>query len=78
VQAFAFRTRSLRDAAVTSLLVFCGAALCWPAAADAQRRPSGSSDTSVCTASGFGSVHHPVKTSSPEAQRLFDHGMALD
>ena len=34
--------------------------------------------TRACTAPGFGSVHHPVKTASPEAQRMFDRGMALD
>jgi tetratricopeptide (TPR) repeat protein len=34
--------------------------------------------TSACTAPGFGNVHHAVKTSSPEAQKLFDRGMALD
>jgi len=32
----------------------------------------------VCTAEGFGKVHHPVKTSNPQAQRLFEQGMALD
>ncbi|MBZ5567572.1 MAG: hypothetical protein LAN64_06940 [Acidobacteriia bacterium] len=33
---------------------------------------------SVCRVSGFGNVHHPVRTTSPEAQKLFDQGMALD
>lgn len=33
---------------------------------------------SVCADSGFGNAHHPVKTSSPEAQRMFDQGLALD
>ena len=35
-------------------------------------------DTRACTASGFGTVHHPVRTSSAEAQKMFDRGMALD
>jgi len=34
--------------------------------------------SSVCTANGFGKVHHPVKTSDPQAQRLFEQAMALD
>jgi tetratricopeptide (TPR) repeat protein len=34
--------------------------------------------TRACTAPGFGSVHHLAKTTSPEAQRMFDRGMALD
>jgi tetratricopeptide (TPR) repeat protein len=34
--------------------------------------------TAACTAPGFGSVHHAVETSNPEAQKLFDRGMALD
>lgn len=33
---------------------------------------------SVCADPGFGNAHHPVKTSSPEAQKLFDQGLALD
>lgn len=33
---------------------------------------------SVCADSGFGNTHHPVKTTSPEAQRMFDQGLALD
>jgi tetratricopeptide (TPR) repeat protein len=81
VQAFSLRPgsmRALRAAMISLLVVFCAASLCMPSAARAQRRPGGSSDSSVCTATGFGNVHHPVKTSSPEAQKLFDHGMALD
>ena len=34
--------------------------------------------SSVCTAPGFGKVRHPVKTSNPQAQRLFEQAMALD
>ena len=33
---------------------------------------------SVCAVSGFGNTHHSVKTTSPEAQRMFDQGLALD
>ena len=50
-------------------------------AAQAQEQPAqkpAASATAACTAPGFGSVHHAVKTSSPEAQKLFDRGMALD
>jgi tetratricopeptide (TPR) repeat protein len=48
-----------------------------PASAIAQQ-PAASGATAVCTATGFGKVHHVVKTNSPEAQQLFDHGLALD
>jgi tetratricopeptide (TPR) repeat protein len=34
--------------------------------------------SSVCTANGFGKVHHPVKTANAQAQRLFEQAMALD
>src|ERR1051326_8891715 len=33
---------------------------------------------SVCADPGFGNTHHSVNTSSPEAQRMFDQGLALD
>ena len=32
----------------------------------------------ACTAQGFGQVHHPVRTTIPEAQRLFEQALALD
>src|SRR5215472_6495329 len=35
-------------------------------------------ETRACTAAGFGAIHHPVRTSSAEAQNMFDRGMALD
>ncbi len=60
---------------LTSLLA---ALLLLPASATAQQRPAASGATSVCMAAGFGDVHHVVRTSSPEAQQLFDHGLALD
>jgi tetratricopeptide (TPR) repeat protein len=46
-------------------------------AAFAQHEHSASTKT-VCGQSGFGNTHHPVKTSVPEAQRMFDQGLALD
>jgi tetratricopeptide (TPR) repeat protein len=48
-----------------------------PAMTSMEQAPAQAS-TSACSAPGFGSVHHPVKTSSPEAQKMFDRGMALD
>jgi len=44
----------------------------------AAQEPTSVGATAACTAPGFGSVHHPVKTSNPEAQQQFDRGMALD
>jgi tetratricopeptide (TPR) repeat protein len=32
----------------------------------------------ICTSPGFGEVHHPVKSSNPQAVRLFEQAMALD
>jgi len=52
--------------------------VCGPAAAQHQHGAAASGATSVCTGTGFGTVHHPVKTSNPAAQRAFEHGMALD
>jgi tetratricopeptide (TPR) repeat protein len=40
--------------------------------------PGSSAAISICTAPGFGKIHHPVKTSNPQAQRLFEQAMALD
>jgi tetratricopeptide (TPR) repeat protein len=40
--------------------------------------PAASPDADVCSRPGFGNVHHAVKTSSPDAQRAFDQGLALD
>jgi tetratricopeptide (TPR) repeat protein len=44
----------------------------------AAQEPTTAGATAACTAPGFGDVHHAVKTNSPEAQELFDRGMALD
>jgi tetratricopeptide (TPR) repeat protein len=47
--------------------------------AAAQHEHAASPDASaVCTAKGFGTIHHPVTTGNPQAQRLFEQGMALD
>ena len=62
------------------------ALLAWPAKAIAQNQEAQQSSgllpvqaaMTACTAPGFGNVHHAVKTSSPEAQQMFDRGMALD
>jgi hypothetical protein len=62
---------------VVALSLFSAPAITF--AAQQHERPAVSSGASaVCTADGFGKVHHPVKTSSPEAQRLFEQAMALD
>jgi tetratricopeptide (TPR) repeat protein len=53
-------------------------AVAFPAAAQQHDHSSGSAASSVCTAPGFGKIHHPVKTVSPQAQRLFEQAMALD
>jgi tetratricopeptide (TPR) repeat protein len=67
------------------ILVFA-ALLTWPTKAFTQQRETKQSsgplpaqgETSACTAPGFGNVHHDVKTSNPEAQKMFDRGLALD
>lgn len=67
-------------------IVPLAALLVWPANANSQQResrqssqlPTSQAATTACTAPGFGNVHHAVKTSSPEAQKMFDRGMALD
>jgi tetratricopeptide (TPR) repeat protein len=60
------------------MTLLLAALLLLPASATAQQGPAAAGATSVCTATGFGNVHHVVRTSSPEAQQLFDHGLALD
>src|SRR5260370_11243260 len=50
----------------------------FPAAAQQHDHSSGSAASTICTAPGFGKIHHPVKTVSPQAQRLFEQAMALD
>jgi tetratricopeptide (TPR) repeat protein len=68
----------LSVAVAVSLTLLLAALLLMPATATAQQRSPDSGGIRVCTATGFGNVHHVVRTSSPEAQQLFDHGLALD
>lgn len=42
------------------------------------QEPAAAADTIACTAPGYGDVHHVVKTVSPNAQKMFDRGLALD
>jgi tetratricopeptide (TPR) repeat protein len=58
-------------------IVPLAALLACPASATAQQPPAQVA-TSACTAPGFGNVHHAVKTSSVEAQKMFDRALALD
>ena len=50
----------------------------FPAAAQQHEHAASPGASAVCTAKGFGTIHHPVKTENPEAQRLFEHALALD
>jgi len=52
----------------------------FPARAQQNERASAppQSSSTICTANGFGRVHHPVKSSNPQAQRLFEQAMAFD
>src|SRR3984893_4888604 len=50
----------------------------FPARTQQHEHAASSGASAVCTAKGFGRIHHPVKTASPEAQRLFEQAMALD
>ena len=69
---------ALRSAKVfPHLLSLILACLLIPSAALAQHEHAAGSK-SVCADSGFGNTHHSVKTTSPEAQRMFDQGLALD
>jgi tetratricopeptide (TPR) repeat protein len=52
--------------------------VCRRATAQDQHAGAVSSASSACTTTGFGTVHHPVKTNNPEAQRAFQRAMALD
>ena len=58
------------------LVSLCACILLCTAAFD-QHEHAASAKT-VCGQSGFGDTHHPVNASSPEAQRMFDQGLALD
>ena len=67
----------IRSQLLLSLVLSLVLALLIPAGAFAQHDHAAGSK-SVCAESGFGNTHHPVKTTSPEAQRMFDQGLALD
>jgi tetratricopeptide (TPR) repeat protein len=62
------------------------ALLAWPTNGTAQQRetqqssqlPPAQAATIACMAPGFGNVHHAVKTSNPEGQKMFDRGLGLD
>jgi tetratricopeptide (TPR) repeat protein len=69
------RVRTLFLLPLTAALLFSGVA---SAQEQSPQKPAAAEATAACTAPGFGSVHHAVKTSSPEAQKLFERGMALD
>jgi tetratricopeptide (TPR) repeat protein len=62
--------------ALATLLVASAPAFASPAPQHDHAAASGAA--AVCTANGFGKVHHPVQTSNPRAQRLFEQAMALD
>jgi tetratricopeptide (TPR) repeat protein len=49
-----------------------------PAVAQQHDHAAASVASTVCTAPGFGKIHHPVKAANPQAQRLFEQAMALD
>ena len=64
------------------LLGITTATVPWPpvllSATQANDHANASERSSVCSANGFGKLHHPVKTANPKAQRLFEQAMALD
>jgi tetratricopeptide (TPR) repeat protein len=61
---------------LATLLIASAPAFSSPAQQHDHTAASGAS--TVCTANRFGKVQHPVKTSNPQAQRLFEQAMALD
>ena len=65
-----------RQLAVLLMLTALAPAFAAPAQQHYHAAPSAVS--AVCTAPGFGKIHHPVKTANPRAQRLFEQAMALD
>ena len=72
------RLRALHFALLT-LLLFAAAVSSAAPMPQVQGMESGSqAATRACTAPGFGSVHHRVKTGNTEAQQMFDRGLALD
>jgi tetratricopeptide (TPR) repeat protein len=63
---------------------FSIAFISFPALAQQHEHSAGSATSATpvaspaCTAKGFGTVYHAVKTGSGQAERLFEQGMALD
>jgi len=52
-------------------------ALVCAAAAAAQQHPSNDQPKPPVMMAGYGSLHHPVTTTNPEAQKFFDQGLRL-
>jgi tetratricopeptide (TPR) repeat protein len=72
------RSHRLPVAFLTLVTLLIASAAAFSSPAPQHDRTATSGVSSVCTANGFGKVHHPVKTSNPQAQRLFEQAMALD
>ena len=64
--------------ALAALLLLIASSPAFPAAAQQHDHAAASAGSAVCTAPGFGKIHHPVKAANPQAQRLFEQAMALD
>jgi tetratricopeptide (TPR) repeat protein len=63
---------------LAALLLLIALANAFAKAPPQHEHAAASGDSAVCTAPGFGKIHHPVKTANPQAQRLFEQAMALD
>src|SRR5258706_16228530 len=61
-----------------SVFAACLATIVFLSAGAMAQHHSTAAGDAACAAPGFGEVHHPVKTSSPEAQHMFNQGLALD
>jgi hypothetical protein len=60
--------------AVALILLLCRTADCHQ---PDQKIVSGGGDPPATLVQGLGSLHHPVATSGPEAQKFFDQGLTL-
>ena len=63
---------------LAGLLLLTASAPAFAAPAQQHDHAAASVVSAVCTAPGFGKIHHPVNTPNPQAQRLFEQAMALD
>jgi hypothetical protein len=72
------RSPRLLAAFLTLVILLIAAAPASLTAAPQHDHTAATGVSTVCTSKGFGKVHHPVKTSNPQAQRLFEQAMALD